>query len=235
MPTQAANSVFDYFISYKQKDTKTFAKQLADALTKLGAEVWLDQEHSYPGESILASIEMGISSSVDAILILSRNYFEGWADEERKTLETLMASKKVRIVPVWYQLERSDIETRAPNLANIIAIHVSSDDEGEVVRVAGEIVQRCDFKQREQRLYELFFRAVRQHKEDPDLDLFLGVFENNIPLLEKAIAAGGNVNVTDTALWNRYNRIVTEHEDVFPAWRKLFLHLAATGRIGGGS
>lgn len=79
----------------------------------------------------------------------------------------------------------------------------------------------------------MFFRAVRKHVEDPDLDLYVGVLANDMKLVKSAAAAGANVNVTDAALWSRYNMIFIEHQDVYPAWRKLFLHFVATGQIRG--
>jgi hypothetical protein len=58
---------------------------------------------------------------------------------------------------------------------------------------------------------------------------------DDVKALEKALQAGGDPNITDAALWNRYNKIITEHKDVFPAWRRLFLYLTEEGSIGGGS
>ena len=47
------SGVFDFFISYKQKDSKAFAKKLAESLMANGAEAWLDQVEMRPGDSIL--------------------------------------------------------------------------------------------------------------------------------------------------------------------------------------
>jgi hypothetical protein len=226
------SGIFDFFISYKQKDAKAFAKRLAEVLTTNGVEVWLDQVEMKPGDSILSGIEEGIRSSVDAIVILSENYFSGWSEQERRNLYALMVSRKIRIIPIWYKLDLDNVETLAPMFAGIVSIQVATDNDEEALQVGAEILQKYNPSQRESRLYELFFRAVRKHVADPDIDLFLGVFENDIKLLESALKAGGNPNVTDAALWNRYNKIITEHEDIFPIWRKLFLHLSAAGKIG---
>lgn len=227
------SGVFDFFISYKQNDAKEFAKRLSEALTSKGAEVWLDQSEMRPGDSILSRIEDGIRSAVDAIVILSRNYFSGWSEQERRNLYALMVSKKMRVIPIWYKLGLDEIETLAPMFAGILAIQAATGSDEEAVQIGGEILHKYDPSQRETRLYELFFRAVRKHVTDPDLDVFLAVFSDDVELLKSALEAGANPNVTDAALWNRYNKIITEHEDVFPAWRKLFLHLAAAGKIGG--
>ena len=227
------SGVYDFFISYKHKDSKDFSRALGDALGGQGAEVWLDQEQMRPGDSILAGIEAGIGASIDAIVVLSENYFSGWSEQERRNLYSLMVSKKVRIIPVWYRLDHDRVESLAPMFADIVAIEAPSGSTAEAQQAAKDVLGKFDPKQRQSRLYELFFQAVRKHVDDPDLDLFLGVFANDLKLLESAIQRGGDVNITDAALWNRYNKIVTTHADAFPTWRKLYLHLVAAGKIGG--
>lgn len=229
------NGVFDFFVSYKQRDTKPFVKELSEALGIDEAEVWVDQAEMRPGDSILSRIEEGIRSSVDAIVVLSENYFSGWSEQERCNLYSLMISKKVRIIPLWYKLELDDIERLAPMFAGIMGIQVANGSKTEARQVSKEILQRYDPSQRESRLYELFFRAVRKHVTDPDLDLFLGVFANDVKLVESACQAGADVNITTGALWNRHCRKLIEHDDIFPIWRKLYLHLSAAGRIGAAS
>ena len=167
-----ATGVFDFFISYKQKDSAALAKALRDVLTSNGAEVWLDQEEMRPGESILAGIESGIKNSVDAVIILSENYFTGWSEQERRNLYALMVSNKMRIVPVWNKLTLDEIEALAPMFAGIVAIPAITGDENEAKAIGEKILDAYSPKQRESRLYELFFRAVRKHVPDPDLDLF---------------------------------------------------------------
>lgn len=227
-----SSGVFDFFISYKQKDSSSFSKQLRNALVANNAEVWLDEEEMKPGDSILAGIEEGIRSSVDAIVILSENYFTGWSEHERRNLYNMMISKKLRIIPIWHKLDLDKVQSLAPMFSDIVSIPAATGSNEEAQEIAAKILGKYDPKQREARLYEMFFQAVRRHVSDPDLDLFLGLFTDDIKLLETAIQAGANVNVTDAALWNRYNKIVTEHQDVFPAWRKLFLHLSTVGKIG---
>ena len=226
------SGVFDFFISYKRIDAELFVKQLSEVLTTNGAEVWLDQVEMGPGDSILSGIEEGIKDSVDAIVVLSENYFSGWSEQERRNLYALMVSKKIRIIPIWYRLELEDIERLAPMFTDIVSIQVASDSKEKAIQVGEKILYKYNPKQRESRLYELFFQAVRKHVADPDLDLFLGVFANDIKLVESAMQSGGNPLVTDAALWNRYNMIIREHKDIFPAWRKLFLHLSARGKLG---
>jgi len=224
--------VFDYFISYKHRDAKSFAENLAGSLRAYEANIWLDQDEMLPGDSILRGIETGIQSSIDAIVILSQNYFTGWSEQERSSLYALMVSQKLRIIPVWFRLDRDEVESMAPMFAGMVGIQAQDDSESEALRVARAITAGYKISQRRSRLFELFFRAVRRHIEDPDIDVFLAVFDNDTERLEKAVAAGADVNITDTALWNRHNRILVKHADVFPAWRRLFLFLSKQRLIG---
>lgn len=226
------SGVFDFFISYKQKDSKDFAKYLLDSLHDGGAEVWLDQVEMNLGDFILEGIENGIKSSIDSILILSENYFTGWSKQERDNLFSLMVSGKTRVVPIWYKLSLDDIESLSPMLSGLVSAKVENGDREDALEVSSKVLNKFNPKQREMRLYELFFQAVRKHVEDPDLDIFLAVFRNDTKLLEAALEQGGNPDITDVSLWNRYNKIITDHKDVWPSWRKLFLHLSSTGKIG---
>ena len=224
--------VFDFFISYKRKDAEGFVVKLASALKAMKYDVWLDHEEIRPGESILASIENGMKSSIDAVVVLSRNYFDGWSEHERRAIFGLMTSKKLRIVPIWYQLDFNDVQRAAPMLADIKAISATGDAEAEVSAVCDTLAKSYRPEQRRSRLYELFFRCVSaKYPDDWDLKLFLGVYDNDLELLKQACDAGGNVNITDAALWNRYNRLALDC-GCFDEWRKLFLYLSEIGAIG---
>ncbi|MBF0510431.1 MAG: toll/interleukin-1 receptor domain-containing protein [Deltaproteobacteria bacterium] len=229
---EQGSGIFDFFISYKRKDTNSFAERLASSLSAFEAEVWLDKQQMHAGDSILSGIEEGIARSIDAVIILSRNYFEGWSEHERRTLYSLMISKKMRIIPIWYQLTIDDVASLAPMFTDMVAIEVAEDSDDAAINTGKEILKGYKVSQREERLYEMFFRAVRRHVKDPDLDVFLAIFENNNALLKEALEAGANPNVTTGQLWNRYNKIIMDHENVWPAWRKLFLHLSERGLIG---
>lgn len=226
------SSIYDFFVSYKHRDTAAFATRLKAALEAFEADVWLDNDNMHPGDSVLSGIEDGIRNSIDAIVILSKHYFTGWSDAERSSLYALMVSKRLRMVPIWYRLTDPQIQELAPMFAGIVAITVNNGSEKSAIQTATTIMRGYARSQRRNRLFDLFFQAVARHVSDPDIDLFLAVSSNDTSGLKRALNAGANVNVTDTALWNRYNRIIIEHRDVFPAWRRLFMYLHEQGTIG---
>ncbi len=224
--------VFDFFVSYKYRDSARFAERLKTALESLEAEVWLDSDRMHPGDSILASIEDGIRSSIDAIVILSEHYLTGWADAERAALYALMVSRRIRMVPIWYRLSADEVGELAPMFAGITAIEVGDSSERAALRAAMAIMKGVRRSQRRMRLFELFFEAVARHVEDPDIEGFLAVFSGDNDRIRKSLEASGqNLQATDTDLWNRYSTIVRDHPDVFPAWRRLYLHLRNEGSI----
>lgn len=81
-------------------DSADFVQALATALGKRNFDVWLDSDQMHPGDSILKSIENGLADSIDSILVLSRNYFEGWSEYERRAIFSLLVNQRTRIVPI---------------------------------------------------------------------------------------------------------------------------------------
>ena len=226
--------VFDFFVSYKRSDAESFVLKLVQGLKARQYSVWVDHEEIRPGESIMASIENGMHSSIDAIVVLSRNYFDGWSEQERRALFGLMTSKKLRIVPIWYRVGLKDIQRSAPLLADVKAIEVSEEHDASVSSVCDAVASSYRPDLRRARLYELFFRCLSPHfPDDWDLKLFLAVYDNDLELLKQACEAGANVNITDAALWNRYHRQAIDC-GCFNEFRKLFLYLSELGQIGRG-
>jgi TIR domain len=224
-------SIFDFFISYKQRDSSSFVEALTSELRLRKYDIWLDSREMMPGDSILKSIEDGLTSSIDAIVVLSANYFDGWSEQERRSIYSLMVSKKTRMIPIWYKINYDEVLRAAPMLADIVGIPVSLHDETAIKKVCDKIAESFKPEQRRSRLFELFFRCVAKHfPEDNEIAVFLAVFDNNITALEQALSKGADPNITDSALWNRYNKSALEC--CFPEWRKLFLYLSQTGQIG---
>jgi len=224
--------LFDYFLSYKQRDSAVVADKLARELKTRSYNVWLDSDQVHPGESILASIERGIGTSIDAIVLMSPNYLTGWSEQERRALFGLMTRDKLRIVPIWYGIDDEWVQQNAPLFSDMKAIPLPDDSDAAIVTVCDWLSQSFNPDQRRSRLFELFFRCLVPHfPDDADLRIFLAVFDGDVASLQKAVDDGADVNITDTALWNRYNRVALDC-GCWPEWRKLFLYLTSKGLIG---
>lgn len=60
------------------------------------------------------------------------------------------------------------------------------------------------------------FRYLKEEKgvEDPSLDLFLAVLDNNEDLLKQAIDSGGNLSMNDRDLMRKYEKLLKDHKFV---------------------
>jgi hypothetical protein len=227
----SGRSIFDFFISYKQRDSSDFANALASELHGRQYTVWLDSDQMHPGESILKSIENGLNDSIDAILIFSQNYFGGWSEQERRTIFHLMVSGKIRYVPIYYQITLEEVRRLAPMGTDILGISAANSEQPGIETVCDKLSRSFRPEQRRSRLFEMFFKCVSNHfPDDNDIKMWIALFENNIDSLKHALDGGADPNITDSALWNRYNKSALEC--CFPEWRKLFLYLSQIGAIG---
>lgn len=229
------SGTFDFFISYKWQDSQDFAAKLAAELTAREYTAWLDNDQIHPGDSILSAIEDGMKSAIDAVVVISPNYFSGWADQERRALFHMMTARKLRIVPLHFGVTYDDVQKIAPLFADIKAITAPDDSPATITAACDAIARSYAPGQRRQRLFEMFFRCVSEKfPDDWDLKLFLAVFDDDADKVREACDAGADVNVTDGALWNRYNRLAVEC-GCFDEWRKLYLFLVEQGEVGGGA
>jgi hypothetical protein len=225
--------VFDLFISYKHQDSSEFVEALVAELKKRGFDIWVDSDQMHPGDSILQSIENGLNDSIDAMVVLSPHYFEGWSEQERRAIFNLMVSKRVRILPVWFQLDHKTIQRQAPMFADIVGIPASDASAAQIKAVSDKVQESYNPTQRRSRLFEMFFRSVAEKfPEDQDLALWIALLASDTESLKSALEHGADPNLTDGALWNRYASNSEVVHDCFPQWRKLYLYLNSIGAIG---
>ena len=89
------------FISHSSKDDG-FANDLSQDLRLIGYTPWIDQMDVLPGESIISSIEKGLSKANVVLVVLSeQSMSSGWVETEwkEKFWETI-TSQKIRVIPV---------------------------------------------------------------------------------------------------------------------------------------
>ncbi|MGB6230576.1 MAG: toll/interleukin-1 receptor domain-containing protein [Litorimonas sp.] len=133
-----SNSVASVFISHAHAD-KSFARPLAKALQKLGIKVWFDEFELQIGDSLSQSLNKGLALADFDVLVLSKSFFERyWTQSELAALQALEASGKLlSILPVWLDIDQSEILEFAPLLADRFALR--ADDPS---KVASSIAQR---------------------------------------------------------------------------------------------
>lgn len=127
---------WDLFISHASDDKEVVAKPLTQALRQAGLSVWIDEEEIALGDSLLDSIQRGMSASRFAIVLFSPRFFaKVWAKAELAGFfQRELTGKKV-ILPVYYDISHEEVVKTVPILADRKAISWSDGIEAVVKAV----------------------------------------------------------------------------------------------------
>jgi len=113
---------WDVFISHASEDKSSVVEPLAEALKKRGLKVWYDRWVLTIGDSLRQSIDLGLSESRFGIVVLSQAFFQkNWPRWELDGLVQREIEEQKVILPVWYGVDKNDVTSYSPSLANIVA------------------------------------------------------------------------------------------------------------------
>lgn len=133
---------YDVFISHASEDKAEVARPLANRLIELGLRVWIDEFELTLGDSLRRKIDRGLAESRFGIIILSPNFFK--KEWPKRELDGLFAredgSEKV-ILPVWHKINRDDVISFSPTVADKLAVSTENSIEYVAQKVL-EAVQR---------------------------------------------------------------------------------------------
>ncbi len=203
--------LYDFFLSYKRRDSSGFVEKLAKALHGQGYRIWIDSFEIKPGDSITASIERGLNNSLIVALILSQNYFEGWSEQERRAAFNLFVSHMRRLVPIWLGIDSQFVSQKAPLLSDLSAIVVDPTSAGAIEECSARLAALVKPGEQRDRLWQLIIARLRQkYPDDPNVALFHSVMNNDTVAVEKAAEAGANVNITDRTIVNYYQSAIVK-------------------------
>lgn len=134
--------LYDLFISHASEDKDTFVRPLAEALIQKHVQVWYDEFSLELGDSIRQSIDVGLSHSRFAVIVLSSAFFQKkWTQYELDGLtEIEMGGRNKVLLPVWYGIGHDDVVRYSPSLANRHAV-ISNRGLDAVVAEILKIVQ----------------------------------------------------------------------------------------------
>ena len=119
---------WDVFISHASEDKESIAHSLAVALRDRGLQVWYDGFALALGDSLRASIDLGLAQSRFGVVILSQHFFaKHWPQVELNGLAAIEVGGTKVILPVWHGVTREDVAKFSPTLADKMAV---STDEG---------------------------------------------------------------------------------------------------------
>jgi hypothetical protein len=133
--------MFDVFICHATEDKDAVARPLAQSLSDAGVSVWYDEFSLELGDSLRRSIERGIAESRLGVVILSPRFFEkNWPQAELDGLFAKEMTGDKTILPVWHEIDRQEILTRSPILADRVAVS-TADGLGPVTERILDVVR----------------------------------------------------------------------------------------------
>ncbi|MCY2987240.1 MAG: toll/interleukin-1 receptor domain-containing protein [Planctomycetota bacterium] len=95
----AASSSFAVFLSHNSKDKPT-VRELKRSLTTHGFAVWLDEDELRPGIPWQQLLESGIRASGSVAVLVGKDGFGPWEDEEMQAAIVLAVKDKRPVIPV---------------------------------------------------------------------------------------------------------------------------------------
>jgi hypothetical protein len=114
---------WDVFISHASEDKDAVARPLAELLREVGLKVWLDENELVLGDSLSRKIDEGLAHSAYGVVILSQNFFQkGWPRQELAGLTARQVDGRKVILPVWHGVDKADILSFSPTLADALAV-----------------------------------------------------------------------------------------------------------------
>ncbi len=130
------NANYDVFISHASADKDSLVRPLAIALEDKGYRVWYDEFTLKIGDSLRASIDLGLSQSNYGIVVLSKAFFKkGWPMEQLNGLFARQITGEKVILPIWHQINREEILRFSPLLADKLAIQTNGKTIEEIVEI----------------------------------------------------------------------------------------------------
>ncbi|MGW5352393.1 toll/interleukin-1 receptor domain-containing protein [Streptomyces sp. NPDC004031] len=119
-------AAYDLFISHASEDKEAFVRPLAGMLRELGLAIWYDEHSLRIGDSLSASIDRGLRDAKYGLVVLSPAFLKKpWTEYEYRSLVALEGDGSKRILPVWLDVDREDIISFSPHLADKFAVQAN--------------------------------------------------------------------------------------------------------------
>ncbi|MEM6631658.1 MAG: toll/interleukin-1 receptor domain-containing protein [Bacteroidota bacterium] len=140
---------YDAFVSFANEDKESFANPLVSALKRQGFTIWYSGHELTLGDSIMESVNTGLSKSRYGIVILSQSYLgKEWPISELHALfaKQTNSAKKI-ILPIWHKISYKLILEKSPLIADKFAID-SQKGLDKVIKAISQILRPGSFVQR---------------------------------------------------------------------------------------
>ena len=137
-----SGQTWDVFISHASEDKTAIAVPLAIALQELGLRVWIDRGELRIGDSLRRKIDYGLAHSSFGIVVFSKSFFaKGWPQYELDGIVGLSVAGKQRMLPIWHEISKDDVEQQSPSLADKIARTTATSTIAEIAEEIASVVR----------------------------------------------------------------------------------------------
>lgn len=132
---------YDLFISHASEDKDSIVRRVAEYLRSNGYKIWYDEFTLRVGDSLRASIDLGLLRSRFGIVVLSKSFIaKKWPNYEIDGLFSIEMSGKAKIIlPIWHDVTREDVMNFSPTLADRMAIKSDMTD-GEIMQTLAKVI-----------------------------------------------------------------------------------------------
>ena len=180
---------WDVFISHATEDKEEFVMPLANKLREHGVNVWIDKFTLKIGDSLSKSINEGLREANYGVVVLSKFFLsKGYTEYELQSLISREIGNRKVILPIWHNINKSDIEQYSYYLTDKFALNSNEQTLSEIVEAIIEIARPDIYKTIENLhvtkvLYENSeVRKMDFHKFSHDMKK---IMRNNPPKHEK--------------------------------------------------
>jgi hypothetical protein len=136
---------WDLFISHASEDKAEVARPLADMLQAKGYKVWYDEYSLTLGDNLRQSIEKGLAQSRFAVIVLSPSFFaKKWTNLELDGLIILERPGVKSILPVWHNVNASDVERYSPSLGMKQGVSTHAGLNRVVDKICHAVERECN-------------------------------------------------------------------------------------------
>lgn len=140
-----SGQTWDVFISHAGEDKASVALPLYEALIERGLRVWLDKGELRIGDSLRRKIDYGLAHSSFGVVVFSKSFFaKGWPQYELDGIVGLSVAGKQRMLPIWHEISKDEVESQSPSLADKIARTTATSTIAEIAEEIAEVVRDAD-------------------------------------------------------------------------------------------
>lgn len=137
-----SGQTWDVFISHASEDKAAVASPLAAALEERGLRVWIDKGELRIGDSLRRKIDHGLAHSSFGIVVFSKSFFaKGWPQYELDGIVGLSVAGKQRMLPIWHEISKDEVEQQSPSLADKIARTTATSTIAEIADEIASVVR----------------------------------------------------------------------------------------------